>query len=114
MLPPAKDPSEKYTGGRRIVVTRSIKRLSVILPVEEQNFKVKVVGDKVVKACEIDDPGAEDSWSPKRELLDRCTSTVRSESEDSWSQKKERVNEDDTDLSKNEDLAAEERTESQS
>ena len=92
VLPSAKDPAKAYSGGRRIVVSRSIQRLSVILPVEEQSTKVNVVGDKVVEVCDIEGPGAEDSWS----------------------QKKERIDGDNTDRFNNEDLVAEERTDSQS
>ena len=88
VVPSGRDSADRYSGGRRIVVTRSIQRLSVILPVEEQSCQIAVVGDKVIKGSEV---------------------MSHSSTEDTWSQKKERVIED-TDHSMNEDLVAEERT----
>ena len=47
MSPRSKDAENQYTGGRRIVITRSIQRLSLLLAVEEQDGQVEVVGDVV-------------------------------------------------------------------
>ena len=46
-LPRVKDPLGQYTGGRRILVTRSVQRLSLLLPVEEQSDRLEVVGFEV-------------------------------------------------------------------
>ena len=43
-----KDSVDKYSGGKRISVTRSIQRLSLILPVEEQESPLQVVNNDVV------------------------------------------------------------------
>ena len=53
-VPNARDPVEKYSGGRRIVVTRSIQRLTLLLPVEEQNSKL-TVEENVVRAVKEDE-----------------------------------------------------------
>ena len=53
-VPNAKDPVGKYNGGRRIVVTRSIQRLTLLLPVEEQNSQM-IVEDNVVKVVKEDE-----------------------------------------------------------
>ena len=53
-VPNARDPVEKYNGGRRIVVTRSIQRLTLLLPVEEQNSKL-TVEENVVRAVKEDE-----------------------------------------------------------
>ena len=47
-VPSSKDPASKYSGGKKILVTRSIQRLTLILPVEEQLKHMKVLDDKVV------------------------------------------------------------------
>ena len=48
-LPNPKDSSDAYSGGKKIVISRSIQRLTLLLPVEEQEFPVKVEGNKVVE-----------------------------------------------------------------
>ena len=53
-VPNARDPVGKYSGGRRIVVTRSIQRLTLLLPVEEQNSRM-IVEDNVVKVVKEDE-----------------------------------------------------------
>ena len=114
VIPSPKSLGNKYVGGRKVVVTRSIQRLSVILPVEEQQCQVNVIGDKVMKKHDVDGFDAEDSWLQKKERGDGNEVTDLENVKNTWSQKKERINKDDTDRSKNEDLVAEERTESQS
>ena len=52
MSPRNRDTGNEYRGGRRIVITRSIQRLSLLLAVEEQNGQLEVVGD-VVKQVEF-------------------------------------------------------------
>ena len=49
-LPRSKDAVGQYSGGRRIVITRSVQRLSLLLPVEEQSERLEVVGFEVVKS----------------------------------------------------------------
>ena len=48
-----KDAVDKYSGGRRISVSRSVQRLTLLLPIEEQNENLDVVDNVVRKACEI-------------------------------------------------------------
>ena len=48
-----KDSVEKYTGGRRIVVSRSVQRLTLVLPVEEQTRSLQVVNNDVIKATKV-------------------------------------------------------------
>ena len=45
----SKDLSGQYTGGKQVVVSRSMQRLSLLLSVEEQFGPVEVVGFRVVK-----------------------------------------------------------------
>ena len=45
-IPNSKDPMGCYSGGRLIKLTRSIQRLTLILPVEEQDEELKVIEDK--------------------------------------------------------------------
>ena len=47
-VPYSKDPLGRYSGGRRVSVTKSIQRLTFLLPVEEQSSKL-VVEDNVVR-----------------------------------------------------------------
>ena len=44
-----KDPADKYTGGKRIVVSRSVQRLTLVLPVEEQTRSLQVVNNDVIE-----------------------------------------------------------------
>ena len=44
-----KDPVEKNTGGKRIVVSRSVQRLTLVLPVEEQTRSLQVVNNDVIE-----------------------------------------------------------------
>ena len=69
VVPSAKSLGNKYVGGRKVAVTRSIQRLSVILPVEEQLCQVNVIGDKVTEKHDVDGFNAEDSWSQKKERI---------------------------------------------
>ena len=46
-VPNKRDVLGKYTGGRRISVRRSIQRLTLLLPVEEQLEPLQVDGDSV-------------------------------------------------------------------
>ena len=48
-IPNPKDPASRYSGGRSIVVSRSIQRLTLLLPVEEQNPKLHIEKDKIVE-----------------------------------------------------------------
>ena len=48
-----KDAVDKYSGGRRISVSRSVQRLTLLLPIEEQNENLDVVDNVVRKAGEI-------------------------------------------------------------
>ena len=47
-IPYSKDPVGRYSGGRRVRVSRSIQRLTLLLPIEEQSSKL-VVEDNVVR-----------------------------------------------------------------
>ena len=46
-VPNPRDPSNLYTGGRKVTVSRSIQRLSLLLPVEEQ-IRPLTVKDNVI------------------------------------------------------------------
>ena len=46
-VPNKKEGSDRYTNGRKILVTRSIQRLSLLLPVEEQNGQMEVFESEV-------------------------------------------------------------------
>ena len=48
-IPNSKDLLGQYTGGRRISITRSVQRLTLLLPVEEQKQGIDVVGNRVVR-----------------------------------------------------------------
>ena len=48
-----KDSVDKYSEGKRISVTRSIQRLSLILPVEEQESPLQVVNNDVVMVSKL-------------------------------------------------------------
>ena len=52
-IPNSKDPVRSYTGKREIVVTRSIQRLTLLLPVEEQQSPLTVV-DSMLKLRQED------------------------------------------------------------
>ena len=45
-----KDAIDEYTGGKRIVVSRSVQRLTLVLPVEEQTRSLQVVNNVVIEA----------------------------------------------------------------
>ena len=62
-IPNAKDTVGTYTGGRKITVTRSIQRLTLLLPVEEQIHSVEIVNGKVRKSEENN--GQEDKIDEK-------------------------------------------------
>ena len=47
-VPNSKDPVGTYTGGKKVIVSRSIQRLSLILPVEDQKQSL-VVENNVIK-----------------------------------------------------------------
>ena len=49
MLPRSKDSAGQYSGGKRVVISRSVQRLSLLLPVEEQMEKIEVNGENVQK-----------------------------------------------------------------
>ena len=49
-LPRSNDAVGQYSGGRRIVITRSVQRLSLLLPVEEQSEYLEVVGFEVTRS----------------------------------------------------------------
>ena len=48
-IPRSRDLSGQYTGGKRVLVTRSVQRLSLLLAVEEQCGSMEVVGFRVMK-----------------------------------------------------------------
>ena len=48
-IPNSKDPIGKYSGGRKVSVTRSVQRLTLLLPVEEQHGEVTVEGDHILR-----------------------------------------------------------------
>ena len=52
-IPNVKDPIGTYSGGKKVTVSRSIQRLSLILPVEEQEHSV-VVENNIVKMSSND------------------------------------------------------------
>ena len=49
-IPNAKDSSQKYTGGKLIVLTRSVQKLSLVIPIEEQEKQVVVEDNRVILA----------------------------------------------------------------
>ena len=49
MVPNGKDRSSEYTGGKRIVVSRSIQKLTLLLPVEDQDTMLQIRDGKIVK-----------------------------------------------------------------
>ena len=51
-IPNAKDHVSVYTGGRRVTVTRSVQRLTLLLPVEEQQCRLEVV-ENVLKESDV-------------------------------------------------------------
>ena len=48
-----RDPIGEYTGGKRITVTRSVQRLTLLLPIEDQQNSLEVE-DNVVKLKKVD------------------------------------------------------------
>ena len=46
-IPSSRDSIEKYSGGKKVTVTRSVQRLSLLLPIEEQSEKLVVNGDQI-------------------------------------------------------------------
>ena len=48
-VPNTKDPIGAYTGGKKITVSRSIQRLTLLLPIEEQNCQLQVVENALKK-----------------------------------------------------------------
>ena len=65
-LPRVKDPLGQYTGGRRILVTRSVQRLSLLLPVEEQSNKLEVVGFEVKMSDKGDNSNGQEVKKDKK------------------------------------------------
>ena len=51
-IPNGKDKVSKYSGGRRIVVSRSVQRLTLLLPIEEQDCRIQVIVFEVKKVEE--------------------------------------------------------------
>ena len=49
MVQNGKDRSAEYTGGKRIVVSRSIQKLTLLLPVEDQDTILQIKDGKIVK-----------------------------------------------------------------
>ena len=49
MLPRSKDSVGQYSGGIRIVISKSVQRLSLLVPVEEQLEKIEVNGKNMQK-----------------------------------------------------------------
>ena len=50
-----KDSSAKYSSGKKVTVTRSVQRLTLLLPVEEQNCRLEVVEDQVTSDVKLSD-----------------------------------------------------------
>ena len=48
VIPNSKDKASSYTPGKRVVVSRSIQRMSLLLPVEEQSKPMTFKNDKLV------------------------------------------------------------------
>ena len=46
-IPSSRDSIGKYSGGKKVIVTRSVQRLSLLLPIEDQSGKLVVNGDQV-------------------------------------------------------------------
>ena len=55
-IPKQSDSVSEYSGGRLITLTRSVQRLTLLLPVEEQQKPVEVE-DNIVKEVEMEEPG---------------------------------------------------------
>ena len=53
-VPYNKDPVGRYSGGRRIVVSRSVQRLTLLLPIEEQSEKLVVENNVVMKLSHVE------------------------------------------------------------
>ena len=54
MVPRSKDQFGQYSGGKRIQVSRSIQRLTLLLPIEEQNYPLEVVENTIKKVSQSD------------------------------------------------------------
>ena len=52
-VPSGKDPVGTYNGGRKVSVTRSIQRLTVLLPVEEQDRKLCAYEDTIRESSDV-------------------------------------------------------------
>ena len=48
-VPNGREKLAEYTGGRRIVISRSIQKLTMLLPVEEQDSSMQIKDGKIVK-----------------------------------------------------------------
>ena len=51
-IPKPNEPANRYSGGKRITLTRSIQRLTLLLPVEEQTESLNVVDNSIVSIVE--------------------------------------------------------------
>ena len=49
MVPNGRDKLAEYTGGRRIVISRSIQKLTLLLPIEDQDTMLQIRDGKIVK-----------------------------------------------------------------
>ena len=47
-VPNSKDRARRYSGWRRISVSRSVQHLTLLLPVEEQQMGLDIVGNQIV------------------------------------------------------------------
>ena len=47
-IPNSRDPLGKYSGGRKVSVSRSVQRLTLLLPIEDQNGEVTISGDQIL------------------------------------------------------------------
>ena len=56
-VPYNKDPVGRYSGGRRIVVSRNVQRLTLLLPIEEQSEKLVVENNVVMKLSQEEKSG---------------------------------------------------------
>ena len=54
-IPYSKDDNHKYSGGKVIKLSRSVQRLTLLLPVEEQNDNLVIHEDKVIKEEQSED-----------------------------------------------------------
>ena len=59
-VPSQKDPYNLYSGGKKVTVSRSVQRLSLLLPIEEQSCHIRVKGNKLVKIDIADRSYSED------------------------------------------------------